>query len=117
MDSVVTERRLIIHLRKMAVKGDSTISRRSGRNKGGFYFVLQIVHRHLKVKGQLSAMELWAVHIVFRSLCRFFISSLCLIGLSSLNIKFGYHLCICDNLYSSLFAFYLTHDFSINLSM
>lgn len=98
MDLVVTERKVILHLGKTAVRrrwrvpGDSRI-------KGGFYFT---DHTHLKVEGQLSVTGLQAVYVVvFHSLCRFR-GHVCILGLSLLNIKFSSHLCIYDNLYSSL---------------
>lgn len=50
---------------------------RTAESKGGFDFVLWIMHRQLKAKKQLSGMELQAVHVVFHSLCRFFEHLMC----------------------------------------
>lgn len=99
MGSVVTERKLIIHLRKMA---EERRYREDRKWKGQFDFVLGLMHRQLKAKKQLSGVELQAVHVVFHIVFADFLSTLCVLGLSSLNIKFSDHLCICDSLYSGL---------------
>ena len=60
------------------------------------------MHRHLKAKEQLSGVDMQALPSVFQVAFADFWSILCVLGLSSLNIKFSNPLCTCDNLYSSL---------------
>lgn len=50
----------------------------------------------------MSGMELQAICVVFHIAFADFLSTLCILGLSSLNIKLVDHSYICDSLYSGL---------------
>lgn len=66
--------------------------KKEGQQEPRAAFVSLTIRRHLRVEGQLSVVELEAVYIVFRSLCRLGGHLCVLISLGSLDTMFSNHL-------------------------